>query len=307
MAPESQPALRYSIVLCTRNPRSDYLARVLAAIGSLADTAKRELVVVDSASTPPLGDRDIPWPRNTRIVRLAEPGIARARAAGVRAAWGIWIVFVDDDNVLDTDYLERADEVIAKYPDIALFCGRISGEFEQPPPDWLKRYYRQLAIIEIRRDTTATAWIPDNIPCWTAGMCVRRDIALDFCNHIASDPFALEISTRVEDVYLIMHTVGNGHMAGLFRALHLRHLIPPERMTVAYLRKIVTETAYNMTVLRCRESGASFRDILRPLKNAATATLGHGWSRDGQIARAAAIADIRGALACAWPRPRDTG
>lgn len=289
---------RFSIVLCTRNPRQQYLNRVLVALTALQATSPRELVVVDSSSTPPLKDRLISWPEGTRIVRLDEAGVARARAAGVRAARGEWVVFVDDDNVLDADYLQRADEIIRQNPEIVLFCGRISGEFEEPPPAWLGRFFRQLAIIDFDEDTTAAEWNPSRVPCWTAGMCVRRDVVTEYCDEIANDPFALAIQTRVEDVYLVMRTVAKGRLAGLFRSLHLRHLIPPDRMTVEYLCKIVDETAYNMTVLRCRDGAVDAKDFLRPVRTAVISTLRHGWAPAGRIGRTAAWADIRGAWAC---------
>ena len=287
---------RFSMVLCTRNPREKYLTRVLAALDGLAGNAPRELVVVDSSSTPPLRDRSIAWPEGTTILRLEESGVARARAAGVRAAYGEWVVFVDDDNVLDPDYLQRAEEIIRQNPAIVLFCGRISGEFEEAPPAWLAPFYRQLAIIDFDDDTSAAEWIPSQLPCWTAGMCVRRDVVTEYCDEIAGDPFALSIQTRVEDVYLVMRTVAKGYTAGLFRRLHLRHLIPPERMTIEYLCKIVDETAFNMTVLRCRESGVSVRDVLRPLRSVVASTLRHGWNPAGRISRTAAYADVRGAI-----------
>jgi glycosyltransferase involved in cell wall biosynthesis len=242
----------------------------------------------------------------TRFVRVEQPGVARARIAGARAAMCEWVVFVDDDNVLDTDYLERAAEVIACHPDVVLFCGRITGVFEQIPPLWLHDFFRQLAIINVEKDSWASSWEPAKVPCWTAGMCIRRDVLTAHFDEVESDPFAVA-QTRVEDVYLVMRTVERGFTAGLFRALHLRHLIPPERMTPEYLCRITDETAYNMTVLRCRATGPSIRDLLRPLKEAAVATFRHGWTPAGRIGRAAAFASFRGAWSCMLMQYRQGG
>lgn len=290
---------RFSIVLCTRNPKPEYLGRVLAAIdGQTVPTAEREVVVVDSASHPPLSDREITWPAGTRIEPLDQPGVARARIAGVEAVRGDWIVFVDDDNVLDSDYLEQASAIIARHPDIALFCGRISGEFEAPPPEWLGDFYRQLAIIDFPQDSWANKWDPAKIPCWTAGMCIRSDVAKAYCDHVRNDPFVVAIKTRTEDVYLVMHTVMNGHTAGLFHRLHLTHLISRDRMTVDYLCRIARETGFNMTVIRSRMQRLSWRDFLRPVKNSLLATMKYGWSPRGRITRAATGGDFWGAVDC---------
>lgn len=297
----------FSVVICTRNPKQRYLERVLAAInGQTVAVADREIVVVDSCSQPPLSDRDVSWPAGTRIVRLDQAGIGRARMTGVRAARGEWIVFVDDDNVLDNDYLEQAREVIRRRPDVALFCGRISGEFETPPPNWLCDFHRQLAIIEFPEDSWASQWDPTKIPCWTAGMCVRSDVVREHCEKAQGDAFVVAL-TRAEDVYLVMRTVANGRTAGLFRALHLTHLISKDRMKPEYLCRIARETGFNMAVLRLRERWPSWRDVLRPVKNALIATMKYGWSPRGRIARSAAAGDFLGAMCCLIKMPMGAG
>jgi glycosyltransferase involved in cell wall biosynthesis len=294
---------RFTIVLCTRNPKPAYLEKVLAAIGDqTVAVAEREIVVVDSCSQPPLSDRNISWPPGTRIERLDQPGVGRARIAGVQAAIGEWIVFVDDDNVLDANYLEQANEIIRRRPDVALFCGRISGEFDASPPRWLRDFHRQLAIIEFSEDSWARRWDPAKIPCWTAGMCVRSDVVRAHCEEALADPFVVALA-RAEDVHLVMRAVANGYTAGLFRALHLKHLISVDRMTPEYLCRICRETGFNMAVLNSRERRLSWRDFLRPIKNGLVATLKHGWTPRGRVARAAAAGDFLGAVHCLVKKP----
>jgi len=293
----------FSIIICSRNPREDFIRRTLQAIREQTlDNRHWELVIVDSASNPPLEQRGLPVPDGTRFIRVDEPGIARARMNGTFAASGEWIVFVDDDNLLDCNYLEKSLEVIDERPEIALFCGRISPEFQSPPPEWLKLFHRQLAIIDFASDSWAREWDPARIPCWTAGMCIRRHVAMSFFQNVQNDPFVIAIKTRVEDVYLVMETVRKGNEAGLFCRLHLRHLIPTERMTPEYLSRVVAETAYNVTILRRRESTAGIRDFLRPMKQAIMATWKHGISPTGRIMRAAAFSDLQGELDVVFSR-----
>jgi len=286
----------FSIVICSRNPRGDSIARVLESVRQQSPAAPQsELVVVDSNSSPPLEARSLPVPAETRFVRVEEPGIFRARMAGVSAARGEWVVFVDDDNVLDRDYLEQAAKVIHRLPDIGLFCGRISGEFERPPPAWLEPFYRQLAIIDFTQDSWAREWDATRVPYWTAGMVIRRQIAKEHFDLIAIRPFVTFVMNRCEDVLLVMHTLKAGHLAGLFTALHLRHLIPKERLTVDYVKHISCETAYNMTRIRCSEFGVTVRDFLRPLKNVVLACR-FGIGPRLRIAQAVAWSDLRAAI-----------
>ena len=56
-----------------------------------------------------LADRfNISWHPNGRHVREDELGLTPARLRGVAEAVAELLVFVDDDNILDPDYLEQA-------------------------------------------------------------------------------------------------------------------------------------------------------------------------------------------------------
>ena len=99
-----------SVVICTHNPRTDYLGRCFAALE--VQTLPRErwdLLVIDNACDEPLAPRlDLAWHPGARLVREDTLGLTPARLRGIQEATGPLLVFVDDDNVLDTDYLEVA-------------------------------------------------------------------------------------------------------------------------------------------------------------------------------------------------------
>ena len=94
---------RISVVVPARN-EEERLPRCLAALccQSLSDF---ELIVVDSASTDSTGEvaRDF----GARVVRVEEPGVARARQAGFEEAQGEIIVSTDADAIPSSDWLER--------------------------------------------------------------------------------------------------------------------------------------------------------------------------------------------------------
>ena len=69
-----------SVILCTHNPRRDYLVRTMESLSRQAFPPRNwELVLVDNASQPPLAD--LPgWQgaAPARIVREAQPGLTPA-------------------------------------------------------------------------------------------------------------------------------------------------------------------------------------------------------------------------------------
>ena len=99
-----------SVIICTHNPRADYLGRTLDGLRSQELSAGEwELVLVDNASPEPVAPRfDLGWHPRARVVVEPEMGLTAARLRGISEASAPLLVFVDDDNVLSADYLKRA-------------------------------------------------------------------------------------------------------------------------------------------------------------------------------------------------------
>ena len=115
-----------SVIICTHNPRLDYLRRVLAALqNQTLSSGEWELVMVDNASHTPLsGTIDLSWHPQGRVVREENLGLAHARLRGIKETRSDLIIFVDDDNVVASDYLERALGIGADCP----FLGRMGRQ-----------------------------------------------------------------------------------------------------------------------------------------------------------------------------------
>ena len=111
----------FSVVVPTCN-RPALLAEAIASV--LAQTVDGfEIIVVDNGSDPPAAVADDP---RLRLVRL--PGIrgpAAARNAGVDAARGRHLAFLDDDDLFTPDRLAIALEGLARAP-VALCWSRFA-------------------------------------------------------------------------------------------------------------------------------------------------------------------------------------
>ena len=88
-----------------------------------------------------LADRfDIGWHPNGRHVREDELGLTPARLRGIAEAVAELLIFVDDDNVLDPDYLEQALRVGREYPFLGTWGGQCIPEYAVEPAPELKPY-----------------------------------------------------------------------------------------------------------------------------------------------------------------------
>jgi len=244
-----------SVITCSHNPREDYLTQVIAGLKNQSlNKQKWEYLLIDNASTDPLARRvDLSWHPNARHVREEKLGLTHARLRGIREARGEILVFVDDDNVLDADYLQQVTEVGDKYPIIGAWGGQRLPLFEQQPPAWTKRHWSHLALHEFEKDSWSNQ--PDGAMPNGAGLCVRKSVADFYADLHASGKRAFMMDRNGNslvsggDVDLAMCACDLGLGVGLFAALKLRHLIPAERLQEDYLLRLTEGIGYSGVIL----------------------------------------------------------
>jgi glycosyltransferase involved in cell wall biosynthesis len=83
----------------------------------------KEIIVIHDACTEPMHHAKV-----DSIMLHANQGVAHARDVAFRYATGTLILFLDADDILSPDYLEKMTRVISKgadiaYPDLFLWCG----------------------------------------------------------------------------------------------------------------------------------------------------------------------------------------
>lgn len=253
--------LQLSVITCSFNPRTDHLSLVITALAKQGlDKSCWEYLLVDNGSDQPLAlHTDLSWHPQARHIREEQLGLTPARLRGIREAQGEILLFVDDDNVLDPDYLEQALDIAGQWPMIGAFSGQVRPGFETPPPAWTKRYWNRLAIREFDHDR----W--SNIPCLEhttpngAGLCVRRNVADEYARYHADGrrKFILDrVGTRLlsaGDLDLATTACDLGMGNGLFASLKLTHLMPAGRLNEGYLLKLMEDQTFSAVVL------ASFR------------------------------------------------
>jgi len=214
------------------------------------------LVVVDNGSDERVASLfDFSWHRNRQILREDRLGLTPARLRGIRESKGNLLVFVDDDNVLDPDFLETTLLVAEEKPFLGGWSGQCRPEFEQEPPEWTRRYWGNLSIREFERDVWSNLpRLPDTMPCG-AGLCVRREVAVHYLHLHDSGKRSFQfdrtgrslLSGGDNDLAGCACEIGLG--LGLIASLKLTHLIPSERLTAEYLARLAEGIHYSSTLL----------------------------------------------------------
>jgi len=261
--------LQFSVVICAHNPRPDYLGRVLAHLD--AQTYPRdqwELVLIDNLSAPPLSNQiteGISLP--LRIVREETPGLVAARARGMIETSGAWLVYVDDDNLLNPNYLEELQRLILTHPHVALWSGEIRPEFEVQPPNRTKPFWVYLAIREVEGTQWSNVAINHTLPCG-AGMAMRREVMTNWVNGIKTDAMRSCLGRKGNsllagedtDIGLTAYAMGLG--VGISNTMRLVHLIAARRIEDRYLRKIAYSVVYSHSLLDLVYRRVTFMGLL---------------------------------------------
>jgi glycosyltransferase involved in cell wall biosynthesis len=261
-----------SVTICTHNPRREHLTRVLDSLNrQTLSKDKWELLLVDNASGETLSDTyDLSWHPRARHVREGTLGLASARLRAVAESCGDLLVFVDDDNVLASDFLEEATVVHDQYPSLGAFgAGRLEPEFEHEPPPEIRDLLPLLAL----RMAPSARWSnnprdSDSIP-WGAGLCVSRSVATAYrqlLERLDLIPVLGRKGRRLfagdDDVFAWV-AVAAGSGFGIFPQLRVTHLIAADRLKPSYLVQLIHDHRFSHSILQYKLEGIQPRRIDR--------------------------------------------
>jgi glycosyltransferase involved in cell wall biosynthesis len=145
--------MKLSVIICTFNgaTRLGEVLRCLSLQSGLSDDSW-ELLIIDNASTDDtpalLKELTRAFPTAVRLLQEPQPGKAHALRTAFNGANGDYFCVVDDDNLLDSDYLANGVQFLDEHSDAALIAGRTLPKFPDnvsPPADFEERYAAFLA------------------------------------------------------------------------------------------------------------------------------------------------------------------
>lgn len=239
-----------SVVICTFNPRSDYLRATVKSLEQQSLSKNQwELVIVDNSSLNGVPEEiysEFSSHLQIRMVREEKQGLVFARIRGINETTGDLLVFVDDDNELDNTYLEKALSISLYERGVGAFGGISIGVYEKEIPDYLKKVDRFLAVRDYGQNPVTK--FRDEWGIWEpfgAGMVVRRKVANRFLQEFERIQLGSLLGRKGttlssgEDSFLARCAYLEGYFCSYQPRLRLRHLISKERVKFIYLCRLV--------------------------------------------------------------------
>jgi glycosyltransferase involved in cell wall biosynthesis len=246
-----------SVIICCYNSA----IRLPATLRCLAkqtntDDFKWEVVLVDNASVDSTAEvAHHEWKKYNlnvplRIINETKQGQSYARAQGIAESIYSTIIFCDDDNWLEEDFLSNAKSLMHSSERVGAIGGLGKPIFETSPPKWFSLFHRFYAIGE-QNNTQLINGRELNF-VYGAGIVVNRAVL----EKLKDQKFTPLTSGRAannlisgDDTELCYAFQIVGYRILYSEKLKFGHFMPKARLTISYALKLVFSIGYSSEYL----------------------------------------------------------
>ena len=235
-----------SVVICCYNS-SKVLPKTLKYLlnQKVPDTIPWEILIINNASTDNTSETakeilessfcKVPF----TIVKEPEPGLSAARLKGLNTAKYGYIIFCDDDNRLQEDFVRISYETMESNKEIGVLGGQSIAEYEVLPKPWFKDWKNSFAIGKQGKNEGDITWTTGFV--WGASMVVRKEA----WESLVSKGFRSILTDRKGntlsaggDTEICYALRNEGWKIWYNPGLKFRHYISSGRLNWKYLRKL---------------------------------------------------------------------
>jgi glycosyltransferase involved in cell wall biosynthesis len=232
--------IQASVIVCTYN-RCESLRTTLASLAALnvPESISWELIVVDNNSTD--GTREVVErfanQQSFPVIYLLEraQGLSFARNAGIAKARGEFVVFTDDDVLVEPGWLWRLVELF-ETSQCAAIGGKIVPSWTCRQPEWFTASGRfRLQGVIVSFDRGAETKRLDSAP-FGANMAFRREVFGRYGGFRTDLGRSGRSLLGGEDSEFCSRLIGAGEQVMYAADAVVYHPVQPERMTKAYFQ-----------------------------------------------------------------------
>ena len=225
-----------SVVIPTRN-RIDLLARTLRSLAAADGSAELEVVVVDDGSDQPIERqiRDAVDGLEFRVHRQEGAGLNVARNTGVADTAGAVVAFLDDDVVVERDWVGGLADAFGPGSAIAVAAGRTLPDSEHPLPGWIEaQKWQYISVLDLGDH-------PGPFPPHTGPVGANLAVSREWLERVGGFRAGLDREgvslISCGDTDLVRRIEAAGGEVVYWPAATVHHFIPPERLTRSWFRR----------------------------------------------------------------------
>lgn len=186
---------------------------------------------------------------NLTVVSEIEIGLSHARKKGIKSSNGDLLVFCDDDNWLEENYLQIAFDFMNENPKVGVLGGNSTAISSVEFPNWFSTYQEYYAV---GVQNIESSIINNRGYVWGAGMVVRRN---DLLNIFDSGFVSLLTDRNGND----LSSGGDSEICSWFliigkdlyynEDLIFKHFIEPSRLSKEYFERLKKGMSLSRNVL----------------------------------------------------------
>ncbi len=230
--------MKLTVAIATWN-RADLLGETLSSLGALRvpEGVQWEIIVCDNNSTDSTRSLVEAAMQDEKLTK--QPGLVTARYLFeeqqgkshalnriLRQATGDWVCFIDDDVIVQEDWLAVYAHAIAAHPKAAVLGGQILANVKRPLSQrqafLLEHYPGAYGVTKIDQDKPIA---PPSTTPGGANMALRRDVALEL-QFDANRGMIAGQRIAGEDAGMALRIVEEGHEGWMLAASKVLHHTP---------------------------------------------------------------------------------
>lgn len=234
-----------TVIICTYN-RAKYIGPLLESLAAnTLPKSEYEILLVDNNcqdNTHEVCEQfaamhsDI----NFRYVVETEQGLSAARNCGILHAKGDIIVYVDDDALVDSTYLQSYADYFALHPDVMALGGPVEPLYETAEPAWFTPYTKALITAWVNYGEAPRTYPHGRYP--SGGNAAYRKIVFDqvgIFNTALGRKGQLLLASEEKDIFDKMFSLGMKVLYIPEPVLH--HCIPQAKLEDDYFNRLTLQ------------------------------------------------------------------
>lgn len=229
-----------SIIICTYN-REKYIYQCLCNLAVNSTQRSWEIILINNNSTDNTYvecERFVKAFPNVNFYYFIEttPGLSSARNRGMREAHGDWFVFLDDDSMVENNYIDNLADWLEIYPNAGAFGGAIEPFFEEESPTWLSKWSMGF-VSAIDFGNKVKLFSKDKYPIG-ANMGISRKVIeqIGFFNTALGRTKDLLLGGEEKDIFMRIYQANIPIY--YFPNIKVKHCIPARRTTIDFIAKL---------------------------------------------------------------------
>lgn len=247
-----------TVAICTWN-RSKILFETLSNFNRIRvpKQVDLEIVIVNNNCTDNTEQIVNKFTNKLPIKKVYEPtpGLSNARNAAISAASGEYIIWTDDDVLVEEDWLAAYANAFKKHSESAVFGGPVEPWFEGSPPAWLKNNWASLSDAFAARDLGAHERefaVEGRVLPFGANFAIKTSVQK---NYLYDPNLGLCAGKMIldEETKVLCAILNDGYQGWWIPGAKVKHWIPKSRQSLHYLENYYV--GYGRTICRKEKYG----------------------------------------------------